>query len=224
MSSSTEDNPGTARPSDAAGEYSALAYIFRQLQAGVRTATLVQVKAVTNTGGVTAVGKVDVTPMVHQVDGNGAIVPHGVVHDLPYFRLQGGTNAVILDPQVGDIGLAVFADRDTSSVVATKAPAAPGSARRNNFADGFYIGGLLNGTPVQFVQFTADGITVKSPTLVTIDAPKTKTTQDLEVGGNLKVDGSTAVQAITAHGVSIDEQHTHGGVQSGGSQTAVVTP
>ena len=83
--------------------------------------TLVQVVAVTNDGGVEPVGFVDVHPMVAQVDGKGQPTPHGVIYGLPYIRVQGGSNAVILDPQVGDIGLAVFCAQDISKVKATKA-------------------------------------------------------------------------------------------------------
>lgn len=135
------------------------------------TSTLVQILSCTNSGGLSPVGFVDVQPLVNQVDGNGVPVPHGVIHNLPYFRLQGGQNAVIIDPQPGDIGMAAFASRDISSVKANRAQANPGSARRFDMADGMYFGGLLNGAPTQYVQFSAAGITITSPTAITLNAP-----------------------------------------------------
>ncbi|KML48199.1 hypothetical protein VL15_30575 [Burkholderia cepacia] len=132
---------------------------------------LVEVKAVTNAGSVSPVGFVDVLPLVNQLDGSDNAMPHGVIHNLPYFRLQGGANAVIIDPQVGDIGLAVIEDRDISSVKANRGPANPGSKRIFDMADGLYIGGFLNGAPSQYVQFSAAGISVVSPTKVTLQAP-----------------------------------------------------
>ena len=58
----------------------------------------------------------------------------------------------LIDPTQGDIGLAIFADRDISSVRANRAQANPGSYRRFDMADGVYIGGILNGMPTQTVS------------------------------------------------------------------------
>lgn len=170
---------GTQDPASGSGEYGALSFLVNQILAQVQTVTLVKIVAVTNNGGVSPVGFVDVQPLVNQVDGAGNATPHGVVFGLPYFRLQGGTNAIILDPQVGDIGMCGFASRDISSVKASQAQANPGSGRTFDWADGLYFGGMLNGTPVQYVQFVPGGINIVSPTKVTITAP------------NVEVDAST---------------------------------
>lgn len=146
-------------------------FLIRQVLAGISTAKLVQIVAVTNAGGVSPVGFVDVLPLVNQLDGNNNAVPHGVVHNLPYFRLQGGTDAVILDPKVGDIGAAIFSDRDISAVKSSKAQANPGSKRQFDMADGLYIGGYLNGVPQQYVRFSGAGISVVSPSKITLRAP-----------------------------------------------------
>lgn len=148
-----------------------MAFLFQMMLGKVRTATLVKVVAVTNADSLAPVGYVDVQPLVNQVDGAQKAVPHGVVHNLPYFRLQGGANAIVMDPKVGDIGLAVFADRDISSVKATRARANPGSRRRFDMADGLYVGGFLSGAPQQVVQFTDSGINIISPNAVTVQAP-----------------------------------------------------
>lgn len=157
-------------------EFNEQSFLVKQILSTRNIATLVQVKAVTNTGGLSPVGFVDVLPLVNQIDGDYNGVPHGVVHNLPYFRLQGGVNAIILDSQVGDIGVAVFADRDISSVKAKKGQANPGSMRRSDFADGLYIGGFLNGAPTQFVQFSPAGINIHSPVAVILDAPNVQIT------------------------------------------------
>lgn len=162
---------GELTPNQAAGTFNAMNFLVQQMLARVNTATLVKVVSVTNAGGVEPVGFVDVQPLVNQLDGADKAVPHGVVRGLPYFRIQGGANAVILDPEVGDIGIAVFASKDISAVKATKAQANPGSSRRFNMADGMFLGGVLNGTPSQYVQFDASGITVNSPTKVNVVAP-----------------------------------------------------
>lgn len=237
--------PGLAQPGDGAGQYGALLFMMRAvLLKEVRTIDLVKIVAVTNSGGVSPVGFVDVQPLVNQVDGNGNATPHGVLHHLPYFRLQGGADAVILDPKAGDIGFAVFACRDISSVKATRAQANPGSNRSFDMADGVYIGGILNGTPAQYLQFTAEGINVVSPSKVTITAPQveadaaesfTVNSPVIFLNGNLaQGNGSTkypatlqgpltVVNDVTAQGTSV-HTHTHGGVQTGSGSTGAPNP
>lgn len=146
-------------------------FLVLQALSGISTVKLVQVVAVTNSGGLSPVGFVDVQPLVNQLDGYDNAVDHGVVHNIPYFRLQGGTDAVILDPKVGDIGMCGFCDRDISAVKSSRAQANPGSKRRFDMADGLYIGGFLNGVPQQYVQFSSAGIALVSPTKVTLQAP-----------------------------------------------------
>ncbi|MDE1006998.1 MAG: oxidoreductase [Paraburkholderia fungorum] len=162
---------GTADATSGGSPYNESMFLIRQALAEISTAKLVQVLTVTNAGDLSPVGFVDVLPLVNQLDGSDNAVPHGTVHNLPYFRLQGGTDAVILDPKVGDIGLAVMADRDISAVKATKAQANPGSKRKMDAADGLYIGGYLNGTPQQYVRFSAAGIGIVSPSKITLSAP-----------------------------------------------------
>lgn len=162
---------GAQTPNSISSDYNAQMFVIMQALTRVRTSQLVRVEAVTNSGGLEAVGFVDVVPMVHQLDGDNQPVPHGVIYGIPYIRVQGGTNAVIIDPQKGDIGLCVFADRDISTVKATKDAAPPGSARVFSMADGLYVGGVLNGVPTQYVRFTEDGVEVVSPSKIRLVAP-----------------------------------------------------
>jgi hypothetical protein len=189
---------------DRSGDFNAQSFLIKQALASVETCTLVRVVAVTNAGGITPGGFVDVQPLVNQTDGAGNATPHGTIHGLPYFRLQGGANAVIIDPVIGDIGMAGFSSRDISSVKANKAQANPGSSRRHDPADGLYFGGLLNGVPTQFIAFTASGIQITSPTAVTITAPT------ITLNGNV---ASTGTLANNGHAVGSTHQH----LASGGS-------
>lgn len=170
-SSSQNGYFGTKQAEDSSGEYNALVYTIRQVLANCSHAALVRVESVTSEGELAPAGRVDVLPLVNQQDGQGNAVPHGLLNNLIYLRLQGGGNAVIIDPQVGDIGLAVFADRDISAVVATGGQANPGSARQFSMSDGIYLGGVLNAVPEQFVRFSPAGIEIVSPTAVRLAAP-----------------------------------------------------
>jgi hypothetical protein len=196
----------------------AFEFIFRRLMAGVMTATIVRVEAVYNTGGVAPAGVVDLQPLVMQVDGQLIASPRPPVYGVPYGRIQAGANAVIMDPVVGDIGVAVFGDRDLSGVISTQGQAAPGSNRRNSLSDALYVCSIL-GTkaPTQYVQFDAAGITVTSPQQITLNAPT------VAVQGNLTVTEAVIAQGeVTGNSVELS-QHVHPDVQSGSESTGKPT-
>lgn len=162
---------GALLPSSTWGEFNNMAFMVQQALGKMQTATLVRIESCTNAGGLSPVGYVNVTPLVNQLDGQGNPTPHVTIYNVPYFRLQGGANGIIIDPQKGDIGVAVFASRDISQVKTTKKQGNPGSHRQYSFADGMYLGGMLNDTPTQYIQFSTAGIRIHSPTRVKIDAP-----------------------------------------------------
>ncbi|MHB8803583.1 MAG: hypothetical protein ACYC5U_12690, partial [Rhodocyclaceae bacterium] len=148
-----------------------------------------------------------------------------------------------------DIGVAVFASRDISQVKTTKKQGNPGSHRQYSFADGMYLGGMLNGTPTQYIQFSTAGIRIHSPTAVVLEAPDvqilaqtveidastsaTVTTPTFTVNGATALNGPVAQSgggAATFSGsMTVDgdvtaqgtsvHNHVHGGVQPGGGNT-----
>lgn len=212
-------------PRNYASEFQMLTFVISQWLQDICTATLVQVVSCSNDGAVTAVGTVTVQPLVNQMTGNRTAVPHGELYGLPYLRIQGGANAVIIDPQVGDIGIAVFASRDISSVKATKAQANPGSLRQYDWSDGLYLGGLLNGVPMQYFQFTSEGITVVSPTAITLQAPQ------VTIDASSQVTMTTPLVAMSDELTVADDAvigskdyltHRHSGVQTGSGDTGPI--
>lgn len=126
--------------------------------------------------------------------------------------------------------------------------------RQNDMADGLYIGGFLNGMPVQYVQFSATGINIVSPTKITLSAPLvevsastsfTVNSPQSNFSGMVVIQGLLSwlagmtgsgggatsalitgvirfVGSVFANGKYIDDTHTHGGVQSGASNTNTV--
>ena len=153
-------------------------------------------------------GSVDVHPMIHQQDAAGRPFPHGTIHDIPYFRLQAGASALIIDPQPGDIGFLLVSGRDQTGVVATGKASPPGSFRHFDLSDCVYLGGFLNPAPTQFIEFTDQGIKIVATGPITIKA------ETVHLTGDLKVEGD-----VTAGGISL-QNHIHGGVQTGGSATS----
>jgi len=196
-------NVGYQQPQTAGSNYNTDGFLIEQALKRIQTATLVRVMSVTNAGELSPVGFVDVQPMVHQVDGAGSrSMPHKTIFGVPYSRMQGGTDAIILDPKVGDIGVACFASRDLSSVKSTKQPATPGSHRSHAMADALYIGGVLNGVPEQYVRFSADGIEISTPKVVTVIAAASVqfNTPNVVMSGNLAVGTGATGSFSTATG------------------------
>lgn len=148
-----------ALPSDFDSEQNGLNFAIQQAMLKLQTSLPVRVMAVRNSG-LAPVGQVDIQVLVDMVDGQGNTVQHGTISNVPYFRLQGGTNAVIVDPSPGDIGMACFCSRDISAVKSVKDSAPPGSWRSHDFSDALYLGGFLNGTPTSYIQITDGGILV----------------------------------------------------------------
>jgi hypothetical protein len=211
---------GQAWLETAGNDINALDFVIRMILSGDVQAELVRVDAV-HGGGVGSPATVDVQPMVNQQSGPGIQTPHGIVYGLPCRRIQGGIAAVIVDPIVGDIGLAVYCDRDISTVKATGAVSPPGSWRQRSRSDGVYICGLLGSAPTNYVQITQTGINlsdvngnqiIMGPTGITITS-----------AGTININGAALDLTGTA---TIDGKgwlaHEHTGVQFGSSNTGPV--
>lgn len=216
----------------------AFRYQFENCIRNMYAALPVQVVSV-QAAGLAPVGFVDLQPLTQQVTIDGNMVSLPAVFNAPYFRLQGGTNAIIIDPAVGDIGIAVFSSRDTSGVKRERGKAATASLRMFSLSDGMYIGGILNAKPEQYIQFDGSGIAVYSPTAINLTAPTVtinaaqQTTVDtplLVITGQMTQTGAKGSGAQTSGGLTntggtissngiVLESHVHGGVQSGGSNT-----
>lgn len=194
--------------SDTSDDHAAMTFLVQMMLNKIATNTLVQVTAVTNAGALAPVGLLHARPMIHQVDGAGNPVPHDVVHNIPYFRLQGGQDAVIIDPKVGDIGLAAFCSRDLTNVKRTRTSGTPGSWRMFDWADALYIGGILNGVPNQYIRFSSSGVEITSPTAITLNA------QTVTINANVSTVGTLT---NNSHDVGSTHRHTaSGGTGVGG--------
>jgi hypothetical protein len=211
---------GNQDPNSGAGMFNAISFIAKQLISKINVATLVEVIAVTNAGTLDAVGFVDIKPLVNQVDGYGNEIKSAPVYGVPYFRMQGGANAVIIDPQVGDIGIALFSDRDISKVVATRESAMQGSWRRFSESDALYVGGVLNGVPTQYVIFNDSGVKIISPTKITLESPA------IELNGAVTATSTIAATGeVTGNGKALStHMHQVAGVQAGSSTLPTTAP
>lgn len=216
--------PTSAQTSDA----ESLSYVFKKLLSGAFFIELVQVVAVR---GAAPNLVVDMLPLISRTDQSGALIENKPVYNVPVFRLQRGGSAVIMNPVVGDIGMAAICDRDNSLVRANLKQSAPGSPRMHSKSDALYFGGFLNGEPAQFIEFADGAINITSPNPVNIKCSTANiiapdgvnvTTPDMHVSGNITAGGNITDNNGT-QGASLKalrdayDKHKHQvtGVQSG---------
>lgn len=150
---------GFLSPESFSSDFNGAAALVEQMLAAISTCKVVRVTGVEEQAAVGPVGFVSVVPLVKQMDGAGNVYPQGVYNKIPYLRYQSGGVAVILDPQVGDIGIMVCADRDISSVKENRGEGNPGSWALLSASDGLYLGGVLNAKPTSYVKGDKDGWT-----------------------------------------------------------------
>jgi hypothetical protein len=179
-------------------------FIIQRLIAGVHTCALVKVLAVTPTAG--KVGFVTVQRMLLPVDTNGVVLTQTPIYNVPYMRYQAGPSAVIMDPAIGDIGLAMFAEADITAIKSTLQPGAPATQRTHNSADALYLGGVLNPDPTQFITFHpgAAGIDITSPGPINLTA-----------GGAVSIQSGTTTTVTAPSGFIVNANMTLNGTMSG---------
>jgi hypothetical protein len=191
-----EEVKGVANYAAGNSQYNALSFMIQQaIREQVNTCIICKVVGVSD-------GYVDVLPMVTQVSGKDEAIAPTTLYKLPYMRYHAGIAAVILDPVVGDIGLAVFAGKDCSNVkVGTSEPVPPASFRDNSMANGFFLGGFLNREPSTFIELKQNG------------------SINIVANGGINITGNVTVNGdVTANGISLIN-HVHSGVEAGGSNT-----
>lgn len=212
-------------PTQSQGGASELQAVIKSLVGKIHTNQLVEVVGIYDSDDLTPVGFVDIKQLVPTIDGSNNVYDTGIIKKVPYFRLQGGANAIVINPKVGDIGLAGFCERDISMVKRNRKLSPPNTRRQYSINDAVYWGGFLNGTPSQYIQFKGDEIVIKANSKVTINSPESEFTGSLKVNGTTEMVGAVTTQStinaignITSNGLTFNT-HRHGGVQSGSSDT-----
>lgn len=195
----------------------------------VSTSLPVVVTAVERKGEEAGAGYVTVKPLLQPRNNSGDGLEVTTIPKLPYFRLQHGKAAIICDPKVGDIGLAVVAKHDISNINGSTTPKVPATYRKFDPSDSFYIGGFWGKAPEVFIHLEDEGtIKIKAPTKITIESPECEvnasasfTVNSAQINLNGPISGgadATFTGDVNAKGISLTS-HTHTGVQSGNSST-----
>lgn len=188
---------------------------------GMLPATVIAYDRATNTA--------TVRPIVALLTTGGDIVPRASVARVPVLALGGGGFVINFPLQPGDRGWIEASDRDISLFLqGMQDDLAPNTRRLHSFEDGRFIPDVFAAYDVGDVG--ADAMTIQSldgavrvelsptrirmvATDVLIDADNTRINSNVETFGTLK-----------NNGVNVGSTHTHGGVQTGGGNTAVPNP
>lgn len=188
-------------PFDSSSEANTLSYMFKVMLQVCDFIKLVQIQSVDDDA-----KTCQVIPLVIEESPEGGQISRQSVYNIPYFRLQMGASAVIMDPKEGDIGLLLVCDENTAGVLAAGGAAVAPTDQRHSRQYGIYLGGvaLLNGSPTEYIKFTGSGIEIVGDVSIT---GKLTTTSTIEAEGE-----------VTGNGIKLSA-HIHGGVESGGSNT-----
>lgn len=226
-------------------EYDKVISQFNSLITNVNTAIPCKVVAIEKQEqrGVNIVGFVDIQLMIEQTNGQKKGNETAIVCNVPYVRIQGGTNAVIIDPEINDLGVAIFASRDITNFKEARRQTPPATWRKFSISDAIYIGGIRNQKPVQYIHFRNDGIEIYSPKRVHITTPtvlidsdnttintSAKTTINANGGceinaettnnGNVQINGNTKISGNLLVGGIIGQT----GEAGGGGNVSLIGP
>ena len=212
------------RLNSGASEFNAISFLVEQMIKGmVNTAIPVRVDSCTKPGVGGAAGYVSATPLVMQRGADGKGLQPVSLPQLPYIRLSASTAAIVIDPQPGDVGFAVFAQQDISNLKAGSSdPVQAGSFRTFDMSDGVFIPAILGVTPTTFVHLDPETgeITIKAPTKITIEAPAIELKGSLQMGNaagsgtgdTMKITGNLDVTGAVTTAGNVSAGHFYGPV------------
>lgn len=168
-----------------------LTSFFQSMQSQVHTALPVEVVKVD-----TNKQTVSLESLVSMVDNEGNKVEYGLMSNVPYIRLQASNYGIIIDPKVGDKGLAIFCSRDISNVKKSKIPA---SHRKHSISDGIYIASLFNGKPKTYLKFNDNTVEIVAT--------------QIKINGDVTITGDANIAGISF------KEHLHGNGNKGEDTT-----
>lgn len=116
---------------------------------------------------------VDVQVLLQMITADNRAFPGPKIFNCPFLTYSAGKNAFLLKPEVDDIGLMGFVQRDISKIVATKGSEnIPGSLRHFSLSDGIYLGSLLfNPDKINnYIELAEGGILIKAEKEIGLEA------------------------------------------------------
>lgn len=176
---------GIANYENLSSDFNILSFIIENVVRGmVNTALPVTVSAVDADN-----LKVSVKPLIAQRDGENNSIAMPEIFDIPFFRYQAGTAALMITPQVDDIGVALFFQTDASGLQkGDNSVIPPRMLTPYPLFSAVYIGGIMQKEPETVIEITNDNITIKANKEVSIQCET----------ASIKVDKNAAIECETA--------------------------
>lgn len=147
-------------------EFNVWQFMIKSALSKIRTAFLAKVVNVYKEKNL-----VDIFPIIKGVDANGNELEQVPIFRIPYFQYVGGSNKIIITPEVNDYGLCVTSDRDITNFKINRKETKPATLRMFDARDSFYVGGFLNEKQIKnLIEINNDGVKVKTDGTMTIEA------------------------------------------------------
>jgi len=168
---------------------------------------------------------VDVDPLIQQLTTVGEPIATKTIYGLLVQRIQMGLCAIIIKPKIGDIGTAKICHSDISGFKSNggkKSP--PLNNQQNSYSNAiFEIGQTFSDAATTYIKVEDGKVTVHSTDAV-FECDTVTVNNDFVVKGKSNLQGDVKTDsAITNQNKNIGSTHTHGGVQTGGGTTGVVS-
>lgn len=188
------------KPNTTSSDYNSLNFAIWQQLVQVNTLELAVVVAVNEDN------SLDVRPLLNALTPDNEAVESNVIYNVPYLRFQAGGNALKIKPQVGDMGLIGYCQRDISGVISSKQQANPQSNRKFSNSDAVYICSVANlaAEPSRYFEINDNQITINgdvplvvNASAMTVNASAMTVNADMTVNGDITASGDLTAGTIS---------------------------
>lgn len=203
------------KPNTISSDYNSFSFGVWQQLAQVNTLELAVVVAVNDDN------SLDVKPLLNALTPDNEAVEPAIIYSVPYLRLQAGTNAVKIKPQVGDMGLIGYCQRDISGVLANRGQANPQSNRKFSNSDAVYICSVANLAmhPLRYLEINDNQMVINGDVPLNITATQATINAPTIINGDVTVKGNVTATGDVQAGIISLIRHVHGGVTPGDKTT-----
>lgn len=207
----------TRKINTTSSDYNGLNFSILKEIAQINTAEFVIVMAVNEDR------TLDIKPLLNALTPDNQSIEAATIYSIPYLRQQAGANGIILTPEVGDIGLVVYCQRDISGILSQKGQANPQSNRQYSNSDGVYVCSLVNlmRQPERYIEINNNQMTINGNVPLVVNAENVAINAPTAINGDLTVNGAiNASGDVVGGGISL-MTHIHSGVTPGDKTTGV---
>lgn len=175
--------------------------------------------------------KAIVQPLINQKLTNGEVIKLPQIYNVPVVQLVSGGASITLPVKIGDKVLLIFADKSLEEWLKSGKQVTPDDPRSNNLTDAIAILGLRDfgtNSPAQnntdlLIKYSGSEIVLKPNGNIDINATNCNMTIDtVNIVGDINITGNVTISGTLSVAGKDFATHTHGGIQSGGSNTGIV--